>query len=46
MKLTIGDNLRRLRSRKNVTQERLAEYLGVSCHAVSRWETSTAYPDI
>lgn len=46
MKLTIGDNLRRLRGRKNVTQERLAEYLGVSCQAVSRWETSTAYPDI
>ena len=46
MKLTIGENLRKLRTRKNVTQDRLADYLGVTCQAVSRWENRTAYPDI
>jgi len=46
MKLTIGENLRKLRARKNVTQDRLADYLGVTCQAVSRWENRTAYPDI
>ncbi len=46
MKLSIGENLRKLRNRKNVTQDKLAEYLGVTCQAVSRWENSAAYPDI
>lgn len=46
MKLYIGENLKRLRNEKNVTQERLAEYLGVTFQAVSRWENGLAYPDI
>ena len=46
MKLSIGENLRKLRKQKNITQDRLAEYLGVTCQAVSRWENSGAYPDI
>lgn len=46
MKLYIGENLKKLRAMKNVTQESLAEYLGVTFQAVSRWETGAAYPDI
>lgn len=46
MKLSIGENLRRLRLQKGITQEQMAEVFGVSPQAVSRWENSTAYPDI
>ncbi len=46
MKLYIGENLKRLRNEKNITQEMIAEYLGVTFQAVSRWENGLAYPDI
>lgn len=46
MKLTLGENIRRLRREKNMTQEQLAEALAVSFQAVSRWENSATYPDI
>ena len=38
MKLIIGENIRRLRLAKDLTQEALAEELGVSPQTVSRWE--------
>ena len=46
MSYTIGENIRRLRREKGITQEQLAESVGVTCAAVSRWERSEAYPDI
>lgn len=46
MKLTIGENIKKLRREKNITQEELAEELGVSCAAVSKWERNESYPDI
>ena len=46
MKLAIGDNIKSLRKSKNITQENLAEMLGVSCQSVSRWELGTCYPDM
>ena len=46
MKLTLGENIRRLRREKNMTQEQLAEALAVSFQAVSRWENGATYPDI
>ena len=46
MKLTIGENLRALRRERDVTQEELAEILGVSCQSVSRWEKGVCYPDV
>lgn len=46
MKLTIGEHIRRLRREKDMTQERLANLLGVTYQSVSRWENGTAYPDM
>ena len=43
MKLNIGENIRRMRMSKGVTQEKLAEALGVSCQSVSRWELNICY---
>ncbi|HKM43339.1 MAG TPA: helix-turn-helix transcriptional regulator [Limnochordia bacterium] len=34
------------RKRKNITQEDLARYMGVSKASVSKWETGQSYPDI
>ncbi len=46
MKLKIGQNIKTLRKAREVTQEDLAEILGVSCQSVSRWELGTCYPDM
>ncbi|MCR5457143.1 MAG: helix-turn-helix domain-containing protein [Clostridiales bacterium] len=46
MKITIGQNIKRLRTEKGITQEQLAEAMNVSCAAVSKWERSETYPDI
>ena len=42
----IGKNIRQLRQEKHVRQETLAEALGVSGQAVSKWETGASEPDI
>ena len=39
-------NLKRLRTAKNLTQEQVADALGVSTQTVSRWECSTTLPDV
>lgn len=39
-------NLRRLRLEKNMTQEQLANTLGVSAQTVSRWECGNTLPDV
>lgn len=41
-----GGIIRRLRENKNMTQTELAEKIGVSSKAVSKWETSKGLPDI
>lgn len=46
MNMYIGENIKRLRKEKNVTQEKLAEHLNISCQAVSKWERDETYPDI
>ncbi len=46
MEILLGQNLKKLRTEKDMTQERLAEFLGVTPQSVSRWETGSAYPDI
>lgn len=44
--IKIGTFLKTLRKEKNLTQDQLAEQLGVSNRTVSRWETGTNMPDI
>lgn len=46
MKLNIGENIRSCRRKMNLTQEQLAERLGVSFQSVSRWENGLTYPDM
>ena len=46
MKLNIGQNLRNLRRSADMTQDELAEKLGVAFQTVSRWENGGSYPDI
>ena len=41
-----GSMIKRLRERKNMTQQQLAQKLNVSDKAISKWETSHGYPDI
>ena len=43
--MTFGEKLTRLRKREGLSQEALAERLGVSRQAVSRWEQGAALPD-
>lgn len=42
----IGTNIRTLRTQHNWTQEQLAEKLGISYQAVSKWENHQNTPDI
>ena len=46
MKMTIGANIKRLRTAKNITQEQLSVAMNVTCAAVSKWERGESYPDI
>lgn len=46
MKLNIGNRIAELRRENNKTQEQIADYVGVSVAAVSKWETNQSYPDI
>lgn len=44
--MLIGSMIKKLRLERNMTQEQLAEYLGVSTNAVSQWERDVTAPDI
>lgn len=44
--MDIGKRIKALRLAKEAKQEELAEYLGVSFQAVSKWETGASVPDI
>lgn len=46
MKITFGDNVKRLRKERGFTQDALAEALGVSFQTVSKWERGESYPDL
>ena len=46
MNVKIGKQIKLLRNRDGVTQDRLAEALGVTSQAISKWENEIGYPDI
>lgn len=46
MTIHIGDTIKHLRKEKNMTQETLADFLGVTNQSISKWERGEAYPDI
>lgn len=46
MKIYFGDKLKKLRTDRNLTQEKLADSLGVSFQTISKWERGESYPDI
>ncbi|MDE5892328.1 MAG: helix-turn-helix transcriptional regulator [Acetatifactor sp.] len=46
MEIHLKDTLRMLRRRKNITQETLAHYLGITPQSVGKWERGEGFPDI
>ncbi len=44
--MSIGTIIRQLRRDKDMTQEQLAEYLGITPRAISQWETGRTAPDL
>ncbi len=46
MELNIGNQIKELRRANGMTQERLAELIGISFQAISKWENNIALPDI
>lgn len=44
--MNIGNNIAALRKEKSITQEELANILGVSAQAVSKWENNSSCPDV
>ena len=46
MEINLKEKLRTLRQRKNVTQEALANHLGITPQSVGKWERGEGYPDI
>lgn len=46
VRIKIGAKIRLLRRQNDVTQDMLADHLGVTPQAVSRWESGVCYPDM
>ncbi len=44
--MSFGENLQTIRKKNQLSQERLAEMLGVSRQAVSKWELGEGYPEV
>ena len=44
--MNLADNLKKIRKDNNLSQEQLAEQLGVSRQSVSKWESNQAYPEM
>lgn len=43
--MSFAENLKTIRKKRNITQEQLADILGVSRQAVSKWESEGGYPE-
>ena len=46
LSMTLGGNIHRLRTKRNMSQGDLAETLGVSRQSISKWETDGAVPEL
>lgn len=44
--MKIGQQIKALRLRRGITQEALAQHLGITTQAVSKWENNASMPDI
>ena len=44
--LYLSENLKKYRIMKGLTQEDIADYLGITAQSVSKWERDECYPDI
>ena len=44
--MRIGEQIKNYRKTAGLTQEQVANYLGVSTPAVNKWEKGNTYPDI
>ena len=44
--MNIGNKIKQLRKQRGITQEQLANSIGISFQAVSKWENGIALPDI
>lgn len=44
--MNLSDNIKQIRKEHNLSQEALAEKLGVSRQSVSKWESGQAYPEM
>lgn len=44
--MSLGKVIRKYRKIRNMTQEEMAERLGVTAPAVNKWENENSYPDI
>lgn len=44
--MNLADNLKKIRKEHHLSQEQLAEKLGVSRQSVSKWESNLAYPEM
>lgn len=45
MFVNIGEKIKNLRTMKGLSQDKFAQYLGVSCRDVVKWESGGGYPD-
>ena len=43
--MSFAENLRDIRSKRNITQEQLAQMLAVSRQTISKWESGVGYPE-
>lgn len=44
--MSLGENIYRLRTERNLSQEELADALGISRQSVSKWENDSAVPEL
>ncbi|HIW72770.1 MAG TPA: helix-turn-helix domain-containing protein [Firmicutes bacterium] len=46
MEISVCESIKKLRKKYNISQEALADSLGITVQAISKWETGKAYPNI